>query len=158
MGSSLRHDDPSLGAALFDNNDSDDGSSFGADDEEESSLDSQEGLGAAEPNPIEEVKAIAQSETRKMSFWKVFVVLSLLLTGAAVSVSVYVFLDNKQQDEFENQVRACVGRTCLGRLSTTCGKTLTVCFFCPQFCFSFICTPIACAMSPSCTTKLPRIP
>ena len=106
MDSSL-HLDPAAG--LFDDDDmSSDDSALG---EEESQVDNEhELLGKGEPNPIDEVKAIAKSETRKMAFWKVFVVVSILVTGAAVSMSVYYFLDNKQQDEFENQVSSCPKR------------------------------------------------
>ena len=73
--------------------------------EDETGSDLQDGnIGQGEPNPIEEVKAIANLENRILAFWKVIVVISILLTGAAVSVKVFWFLDNKQEIEFENQV------------------------------------------------------
>ena len=84
---------------------------------------------ATEPNPIDEVKALAKSETRKMTFWKVFVVVSLLVTGAAVSSSVYFFLERKQEGDFKNQVcvlctvysypsAQCLSSSYLGRFNT----------------------------------------
>ena len=57
----------------------------------------------SEPNPMEEVKQITEKETRRMMHWKFFVLLSLLATGAAVSSSVYVFLKDKQEDDFESR-------------------------------------------------------
>ena len=86
--------------------DHDEDSMLSIEEDEEESADEKhdKSFPAAEPNPIEEVKALAKSETRKMTFWKVFVVLSILLTGAAVSASVYFFLDHKQEDDFKNQV------------------------------------------------------
>lgn len=102
MESSI-HLDP-MRAELYDDDDDFSDASFEHDESSQVDLEVDK-KGGGEPNPIDEVKALAKSETRKMAFWKVFVVASILLTGGAVSMSVYIFLDNKQQDEFENQVR-----------------------------------------------------
>jgi len=73
------------------------------DDDDDSEADTENPSGNKEPNPLEEVKAITQKETRRMTIWKVVVVLSILLTGAGVSVAVYSFLDQQQDDDFENR-------------------------------------------------------
>ena len=57
----------------------------------------------SEPNPMEEVKQITEKEMRRTIHWQFFVLLSLLATGAAVSSSVYVFLKDKQEDDFEGR-------------------------------------------------------
>ena len=77
-------------------------------DEDPSTSSAEEGGSpkGSEPNPFEEVKALAQTETNRMKIWKFFVVLSILLTGCAVSSAVYIFLTQRQEDEFENRVSA----------------------------------------------------
>ena len=57
----------------------------------------------AEPNPLDEVKALAEKETRRMRFWKFIVVVAILVTGGIVSAGVYKFLMKKRQDEFYNR-------------------------------------------------------
>jgi hypothetical protein len=71
-----------------------------------------------EPNPLEEVKALAKIETGRMRSCKIFVVLSILLTGAAVSCAGYAFLQSKQEDEFTNRVSAFAfcSRNCFAAL------------------------------------------
>ena len=75
------------------------------DDDEDLSLDLKDEERMDEPNPMEEVKAIAKTETKRMRTLKFFVILSLLATGAAVTLAIHVFLRNKQTDEFVSRVR-----------------------------------------------------
>ena len=89
-------------APSFDDNDDDniDLNSVDGSENDEETCNTIQG----EPNPLEEVKAIAKTETRRMKFWKWGVVLSLLATGVAVSSAIYVFLEDKQESDFQNQV------------------------------------------------------
>ena len=57
-----------------------------------------------ENNAMEEVKKLAADETKRMKFWKYFVLVRIFLTGVAVCLSVYAFRSNQQQDELENKV------------------------------------------------------
>ena len=82
--------------------------SLGDDDDidQENGNQDDEGNNKGEPNPLEEVKALAEKETKRMRYWKWSVVTSLLVTGAVVSWGIYFFLENKQQDDFQNQFYA----------------------------------------------------
>lgn len=43
-------------------------------------------------------------ETKRMKMCKIFVVLSLMLTGSGVCFGAFKFLEEQQHDEFDNQV------------------------------------------------------
>lgn len=64
-----------------------------------------------EPNPLEEVKALAEKETKRMRFWKFFVVIAILFTGGVVSTGIYVFLTEQRSEGFYNKVSRLSGRT-----------------------------------------------
>jgi hypothetical protein len=51
-----------------------------------------------------QMKKLADAETKRMNFWKTILLVSILLTGAGVCTSVYLFLTDSQETEFENKV------------------------------------------------------
>jgi hypothetical protein len=50
-------------------------------------------------------------ETRAVNFSKMLVYVILLVTGVALGVGMYFFLSNKEQDDFESQVRRVLLRS-----------------------------------------------
>ena len=54
---------------------------------------------------MREVKEIAETETRRMRCWRFVILLSILCTGAGICTVAYLFLTNKQESDFESQVR-----------------------------------------------------
>ena len=54
---------------------------------------------------MREVKEIADQETKRMRCWRFIILLSILLMGAGVCTTVYLFLTDKQESDFESQVR-----------------------------------------------------
>ena len=58
-----------------------------------------------ESRALREVKQIAGIETKRMRFWKFASILGILLTGAGVCCGVYIFLRNKEENDFESEVR-----------------------------------------------------
>ena len=57
---------------------------------------------------LREIKEIADQETRRMRCWRFIILLSILLTGASVCTTVYLFLTDKQESDFDSQVRKFV--------------------------------------------------
>lgn len=73
---------------------------------------------------MREVKEIAERETRRMQSWRVIILLSILMTGAGVSTGVYLFLTNKQESDFESEVKWINKQKCTANrycdISLTC--------------------------------------
>ena len=64
-----------------------------------------------ESRALKEVQAIAAVETKRMKFWKLVIILGILSTGAGVCSVVFIFLRNKQESDFESEVRGSVLHT-----------------------------------------------
>ena len=59
------------------------------------------------PNdPRAEVYRLSQTETRRVRFWRLVVLLLLAITGALVATGTYLLLRNAQEDDFRNQVQS----------------------------------------------------
>jgi len=52
---------------------------------------------------LREVKEIAERETKRMRCWRFIILLSILLTGAGVCTTVYLFMTDKQESDFDSQ-------------------------------------------------------
>lgn len=80
-------------------------SSHERDDEDiESSSGKGEGTSVKDENPLKEIQKISQTETNRMRYCKVVLVLTIMLTGAAVSTAVFMSLSRRQEEESEDQV------------------------------------------------------
>jgi hypothetical protein len=57
-----------------------------------------------ERDEIKEVQKLAKKETSYIRFWRLVVILSLLVTGAVVSTLTFVFLKAEEQDDYVDAV------------------------------------------------------
>lgn len=97
---------------------SDDDSSSDSDDLDNSSeyLSAENGSSNGTPSShnhkqsreVKQVQKLSEAETKSIRFWRVIVLVLLIVAGAAVASGTYVFLTKANETDFLNRVRACV--------------------------------------------------
>ena len=78
-------------------------------------------------------RPLRNKKRKKLRLWKYFVVASILITGALVSIGVYSFLSGQQEDDLRHQVRILCRHE-----PTIVNSVLQIHFF---GALSFTCTP-----------------